>query len=366
MRFLFAGDVVIRKAREHLVSDSLKKYISLHDHAFCNLEGVVGNLAKLEKANKRGAYTYNHECVVKLMKEAGFDGVTLANNHIMDYKVEGLKQTLDCLEGELLHIGAGICIEDIYSYYCFKAEDISVAVFSVGENQFGACTEEEGVGYAWMFHPLFYQKINEAKERCDYIIVICHCGAEELNVPLPEVRRLYRYFIDCGVDLVVGQHPHVVQGYEKYREGYIFYSLGNFAFEQVDGTIYNSKGLVVSVEFNKKEVRVLTKETICDSIYVDFADNRLLENANIRLNSCDYYKIVNDYCKSTYENDLAYYIALSVGLDIKNKEKVMQFIEHRKKNDKLMYDEAFILHNTMIETNRWIIERAIKERNNIY
>jgi len=365
MRILFAGDIVNRTEKEQIVNYELSTFIKQHSYAFCNLEGVVGKEINLQRTDKRGAFTINREDTTEKLVEAGFTGAILANNHIMDYGVEGLAVTLDSLEGKMEYLGAGFDAEGIYSYKVLEEDGIKVALFSVGENQFGACTEDNGCGYAWMGHPLFIKKIREARQLCNYVIVVCHCGAEELDVPLPEVVRLYHSFIDNGVDIVVGIHPHVIQGSENYSNGYIYYSLGNFLFEKTDNSVYNPYGLVLSITIEKDEVAVDPIETYFNGKQVSIVYSGLYEKMVNKLTGYGYMDEVTDYCINIFDKYMSYYLALSIGLDVMNDDKLTGFIRHRKEGHALRFDEMFILHNTMIETNRWIIERAVKSRNNM-
>ena len=75
------------------------------------------------------------------------------------------------------------------------------------------------------------EQIIKARKECDYLIVIPHAGLELFDLPLPELKSLYRHFIDMGADAVIGGHPHVPQCWEIYKEHPIVYSLGNFCFD---------------------------------------------------------------------------------------------------------------------------------------
>ena len=74
--------------------------------------------------------------------------------------------------------------------------------------------------------------IKEAKTKADYVIVIVHGGIEGYQLPTPRMQEWYRFFIDCGADVVVNHHQHCYSGYEKYNGRYIFYGLGNFCFDR--------------------------------------------------------------------------------------------------------------------------------------
>jgi poly-gamma-glutamate synthesis protein (capsule biosynthesis protein) len=90
------------------------------------------------------------------------------------------------------------------------------------------------------------KSITEGREMADLVIVSMHFGEEYQASPTPEKKALAQLFIDAGADLVIGHHPHVVQPVEKYKSGYIAYSLGNFVFDQ-DFSEETMKGLLLKV-----------------------------------------------------------------------------------------------------------------------
>lgn len=96
----------------------------------------------------------------------------------------------------------------------------------------GGCSksDEHKAGYAWLLSPLTYKLIEEYKKCTDYVILFLHAGLEDVEIPLAEWREQYKSFIDYGADLIVAGHPHIIQGKERYKDKFIFYSLGNFFF----------------------------------------------------------------------------------------------------------------------------------------
>lgn len=90
-----------------------------------------------------------------------------------------------------------------------------------------------------------------------------HAGAENWDFPLPEIRELYKKYIDWGADVIIGNHPHVAQGWEIYEDKWIFYSLGNFAFYEGEKARNHEHSLCVSVEIHDKRIN-------CKPIYCRF------------------------------------------------------------------------------------------------
>lgn len=165
------------------------------------------------------------------LKRAGFGLVTLANNHIMDYGPEGLRDTLEALEAEGVDwIGAGEDYEQASTPYRIRLGGLELALINVAENEWSTTTGRQPGA-----HPLDpvrnAQRIREAREGADVVIVISHGGHEHYELPSPRMKELFRFFIDQGADAVVNHHTHCVSGYERYRGKPIFYSLGNFVFD---------------------------------------------------------------------------------------------------------------------------------------
>jgi len=101
------------------------------------------------------------------------------------------------------------------------------------EAQFGVIdhnSSPEQAGYAWINHPLVDRLILTLRQQCDHVILFSHAGLEHYPIPQHAWRERYRHFCELGVDVVVGSHPHVPQGYEYWGSSLILYSLGNFIF----------------------------------------------------------------------------------------------------------------------------------------
>lgn len=367
MKILFTGDVKCNdseQGRTDICDTELKQYVAKHDYVFCDFEGPIIN-SDCEKSDKRGPNIYNGNQVKDMLLNSGFNGALLANNHIMDYGVLGLKNTIDVLHDSFLFCGAGVGVEDIFSPIVLNDANVSVAVFSIGEKQFGACGEGDSIGFAWMMHSAFWEKLKKANNENDYVVVVCHCGAEEINVPLPEVKRLYRLFIDYGADIVVGQHTHVIQGSEEYKGKKIYYSLGNFAFDNEDGSPYNPIGAILSIDVDRTSVKCEIKEVEYKDGLVDLLPHdEDYCHANQILHSNQYEQIIQRYCEDTFKNYFSVYIAASIGLHYENSDLLDKFVEHRKNNEELTMDYLFVYHNMIIETNRWITEHAVKGKVN--
>lgn len=259
MKVLVAGDYVPRgqvadmmDRRDFSYFDEIRSLTNSMDLSIVNLEApIVENEAKpIEKCGPNLRTTAK---VVESLRYAGFDMVTLANNHIMDYGSVGLEDTLENLnKGDILSVGAGENIEEAGRTVYFEKDGKTIAIINCCEHEFSiAGIHTQGAN---PLNPMRqYHAIQDAKSRADYIIVIVHGGHEHWQLPSPRMVETYRFFIEIGADAVVNHHQHVYSGYEVYNGKPIFYGLGNFCFEYSTkkNTSWNY-GYVVSLEFGDK------------------------------------------------------------------------------------------------------------------
>lgn len=166
------------------------------------------------------------------LKRAGFSILTLANNHMMDFGAYGLDETLRHLDRENIHhAGAGVNLASARKPALVTVRDKKIAFLAYSltlPEEFYA--QADRAGTAPGFAPLYVEDIMKAKAFADYVVVSFHWGAEKSVTPKPYQILAAHRSIDAGADLVIGHHPHVLQGIELYKKGVIFYSLGNFAF----------------------------------------------------------------------------------------------------------------------------------------
>ena len=182
------------------------------------------------------------------MKEAGFTALSLANNHILDYREKAMYGTIGCLDAQGIGwFGAGASLEDANRAAIIERNGVTLGVLSrcdvLIDSPFYTSGPERGIA------PLDFKELADAiaslKGRTHVIAVCLHWGKEDWRYPAPDQVRTAREIIDMGADLVIGHHPHVLQGIERYRRGHIAYSLGNFLFSDLDWRWVNGEGAVV-------------------------------------------------------------------------------------------------------------------------
>lgn len=164
------------------------------------------------------------------------DIVSLANNHVFDYGETALLDTLDTLDQYgIPYVGAGRNLEEAKKIVYFDKGGMRIAFVSATQVErsyvFTKEATDHSAGVLRTFYPdAFLEVIRRAKETSDFVVVYVHWGTEGVNQFESDQQLLGHQYIDAGADLVIGDHPHCLQGVEYYRGVPIFYSLGNYWF----------------------------------------------------------------------------------------------------------------------------------------
>jgi len=200
---------------------------------------------------------------------AGFDIVSLANNHFGNQGVAGMNFTLSHLnENGIEYAGAGenkakarepVIIERNGVKFAFLAYS---DVRDTNREDYTATSDEPGI--AVLTKSDLTRDIQYTRERAHIVVVSIHWGVEYETTPTERQRTYAHLAIDSGASLVLGHHPHVIQPVEEYKDGYIFYSLGNFVFDQM-WSEETRIGLIARIFFEGD--RIVRVETIEVTIY---------------------------------------------------------------------------------------------------
>lgn len=233
MKVGFLGDIYVGDIDGPAqVSRDLCDELETCDHVVANVEAPITDAYNpIEKTGP--VMRQSGGPTASLLESLSVSIGSLANNHIGDHGESGIRDTLKMLERcGIQSCGAACSFEETYSAVRLEVDGVTASVLAAGENGFGCLSDEysQSAGYAWMFHPAFYELIRIERQRSHFVIVVAHGGVEHMDRPLPQWRSVYRRMIDYGADAVVAHHPHLTQGIE-YRDGRpIFYSIGNFYF----------------------------------------------------------------------------------------------------------------------------------------
>lgn len=166
------------------------------------------------------------------LKYAGFNVLSLANNHILDYGNDGLFDTIRLLgEASINYLGAGRNQAEARKPLVLDYNNLKVAFLAYCSSYPAAKTNP---GNAPIRLPLIKRDLKAAREIADIAIVYLHHGLICSDYPVPSHISLCHEIIDSGANLILGDHPHVLQGIENYNEGVIVYSLGNFVIDLID------------------------------------------------------------------------------------------------------------------------------------
>ncbi|HRQ37389.1 MAG TPA: CapA family protein [Chloroflexota bacterium] len=175
---------------------------------------------------------------------AGFDVVSLANNHGMDYGEETLLEGIELLKAAGVQpIGAGANRAEARTPYITEANGLTVAFLGYvnvpveARSAFDVRTwdaTETSPGLAWGEPDVVTEDVTAVRPQVDLVVVVLHSGFEYVEEPSEPQAAIARAAIDAGADIVIGHHAHILQGIEFYNGGVIVYGLGNFAFE-IDG-----------------------------------------------------------------------------------------------------------------------------------
>jgi hypothetical protein len=366
---LFAcGDVVNSSGRQDFVNKELKKLITNCDVSICNFEAPIKTNFQLP-INKVGPHVFQSKESVRYLNDVGFNFVSLANNHIYDYGEEGLKETLSELSKyKFRTVGGGASFEDSYSSEIIEKGGVKVALLAACENEFGCLYEEaEKGGYAWLFHPVLEDSIRALNTQVDVIILVAHAGVENINFPIKEWRDRYKRLCDIGVDVVIGHHPHVPQGFEQYKKSTIFYSLGNFYFDTAGYEQKSDDSYSVILELSAKGLerfeivyhkKILGQTCLLEKHEVNFsitALNELLVDNYAEKNNEMCIELFYKYYFSYYQDALG---VLSKNTSIIKRFKrlvIKYFLRDRAKN----YRNLLLLHNIKIDSHRFVVQRAL-------
>lgn len=260
MKILIAGDFcpqyrVAEKFEQgdyKSVLEEVKDVISTSDYSMVNFECpvTIGGEKPIEKCGP------NLQCSEKGMeavKWAGFDCVTLANNHFLDFGPGGVDNTLRaCKKYGIDTVGGGMNLRDASKTMYKEIGGTKLAIINCCEHEFSISTEETAGSNP--LNPIQqYYAIKEAKSKANYVLVIVHGGHEHYQLPSPRMQETYRFFVDAGADAVVNHHQHCYSGYEVYNGKPIFYGLGNFLFDDPHkrNSIWN-EGFLLELIFEKE------------------------------------------------------------------------------------------------------------------
>ena len=221
------------------------------DIAMVNLECPVTTRGRLVSK----PYNFRmHPRFLSALTLAGVDVVNLANNHIFDFGKVGLFDTISYLDSiGIQHVGAGRSASEARMPAIIRANGKQIALLGYYGGGEAPKATRWTAGVADRRVSQIHRDIERIRREnsADYVVVNLHWGAEKADTPDRDQIEFAHAVIDAGADIIIGHHPHVLQGIERYKSGVIVYSLGNFVFGG------NSRDTYDTVLF---EVRLVDKD----------------------------------------------------------------------------------------------------------
>ena len=262
INLLFVGDIMcdrhIRDFSEKFGNDYIltlsKEKLAKYDDVIGNLEGPITEKPSVSQKSAMGEknnfiFTCDPSWAETLEKN-NIQTVNLGNNHILNFGAEGLRETENSLEkAQVNFFGAPEELDKHFLIKNIKNRKIAFVTFNQFEAN-GFLKTQKAIEEVKTFQP-------------EAIILYAHWDKEYEKTPTEKTVTLAHNFIDEGVDLIIGTHPHVVQEQEEYKAKKIYYSLGNFIFDQYFSP-ETQGGLAVEVKITSSEPKIITKNLTVD------------------------------------------------------------------------------------------------------
>ena len=237
------GDMMLaRTIGEMIESEGIEAPFAFTAETLSTADITLGNLEC--SISDRGTpedkkYTFRAPLsAAESLQFAGFDLVSLSNNHILDYGPLALEDTLAELSAAAVKaVGAGMDDEEAYQPVFFEVNGLRIAFLAftdVSTVDYDYLAWEAGSaqpGIAWAHAEQIESGVRAAKAQADLVVVLFHNGYEIVQKVSDLQQQVAHLAIDSGADLVIGSHPHVLQRIEDYNGGLIVYSMGNFVFD---------------------------------------------------------------------------------------------------------------------------------------
>lgn len=284
--FSFVGDILFDEDYRPMVHANSKggvlncidaatvDYLRASDVFLINNEFTVGSRGT-PLQGKTWTFQVDPE-MLSIYDAMGVDIVSLANNHVYDYGIEGFEDTIANLDAKgIPHVGAGMNLGEAAEGYYFIVNGIKVGIVAAScaeKKYFTPVAEEDVPGVMGTYDSAeFIEAIKAADSQCDILVAYVHWGTENTTKLDEEQKTLAREYIDAGVDAVIGGHTHCLQGMEYYNGKPIVYSVGNFWFnsKSLDSCVITlridrqlkTEALIVPLEQKGCETRLLTEES---------------------------------------------------------------------------------------------------------
>ena len=286
VRMLFGGDVTLAYRFEELVGDNFENVFEhwdlwqKPDLFMVNLENPITTAT--EKVEKE----WNFKMPVKyisVLQQGGINAVTCANNHVFDYGVAGILETMSVLDSAgIVRVGIGKTLSEARAPKIISLKGKRIALLGYAGWSFPATSTRPGVVPRNIEYVV--EDVKRIKENVDFVVVNFHWGEELEAFPGEGQKILARKTIDAGADAIIGHHPHVLQGIELYKGKPIAYSLGNFIFGGNERNTYETALLSIELMNDTMSVTLIpvAVKNYQPSIATGEVRERILKNVQQR------------------------------------------------------------------------------------
>jgi len=287
MRIALMGDVMLGRLVAKAMEEHPPEYfwgdtlplVKSADFSLINLECA---LTRSERAWTRTEKVFHFKTdpdrALQVLKAAHIDFVNLANNHVLDYEVEGLEEMLDTLDrAGIGHCGAGRNRAEASAVKYVQAAGRRIAIFGA-TNNVPEWQAEDRPGVRYVEFDTFCMRelvetVEEARSNADLVIATLHWGPNMREKPSPEFRTCARALIDSGVDIIHGHSAHVFQGIEIYRNRPILYDTGDFIDDyMVDPMLRNDHSFLFFVNVDTAVTEIELHPTVIRNFQASLAD----------------------------------------------------------------------------------------------
>ena len=250
----FGVSNVIKKRSPHFLFERTMPILRKGDIVFGNLEGVLSNAGSINSNIDSLVMRGSPESISGLTY-AGFNILNVANNHMMQHGIVAFRETCTLL------VENGIRPLGLKGDSSYSSQPVITSVKGKRLGFLGYAFEHDkyakDLGYAFGKRDEVVHDICLLRSEVDILIVSCHWGLELIKRPSIYIADFARELIDHGVDVILGHHPHVIQGIEKYNEKLITYSLGNFIFDLANSECNRSMILQIDINDDRLDYKIV-------------------------------------------------------------------------------------------------------------
>jgi hypothetical protein len=269
IRILFVGDILLsRNVKEEFNSrktfpwDDLKPFFQEADLVIGNLEGSVGSTTEMfDSITGSPVFAIDSNDIANL-NNAGFQVITIENNHILDLGKKGKKQTISTLLNNNIK---PVCFENSPYFITIKDITLSIVTINLIPNRDGSLNQITSVELK--------QKLRLAQSLSNIVLVSIHWGSELLDWPNKSQKEVAHWLISNGADIIIGSHPHIIQMPEIIDGKPVYFSLGNHLFDQK--YMATKEGLIAEIIIDKNTYQCngIKTHTKQNSFYPTMLDN---------------------------------------------------------------------------------------------